>query len=387
LRTANGHDRDERRSSWLELFFDLVFAGAVGELAGAFQEHPGLGTLGGFALLFTAIWWLWVQFTFYADRHESEDATHRAAFMVVMLLCVGLAAAAPRAIAGNTTSFVIAFSSLRALQVLLYLRARCVLPATRPLYDRYLIFFGMGGALWLLSLTVGGSARFAFWAAAFGADLAGALANRSPSRRLPVNASHLAERFQLFVLIVLAESVARLIGAASMRSWSVPLGVVLAAALLTLAALWWAWLTAIDGDQLGQAKSMIRFVATNLPIVAGLAGASAGLHIAILAAHGGGTIGIWPRVALYGGVSVFLFATAFLPSARFSLPLRIIRVSSSLAALGLIFMGAVVVPVYLVPALAVILVLGLTAESVVKSAGTARTVTVTPVADPAPARS
>src|SRR5262245_24203902 len=78
LRTANGHDRDERRSSWLELFFDLVFAGAVGELAGAFREHPGLGTLGGFALLFTAIWWLWVQFTFYADRHESEDATHRA---------------------------------------------------------------------------------------------------------------------------------------------------------------------------------------------------------------------------------------------------------------------------------------------------------------------
>ena len=41
LRTANGHDRDERRASWLELFFDLVFAGAVGQLAGAFQDHPG----------------------------------------------------------------------------------------------------------------------------------------------------------------------------------------------------------------------------------------------------------------------------------------------------------------------------------------------------------
>ena len=31
LRTANGHHRDERRASWLELFFDLVFAGAVGQ--------------------------------------------------------------------------------------------------------------------------------------------------------------------------------------------------------------------------------------------------------------------------------------------------------------------------------------------------------------------
>ena len=45
LRTADGHDRDERRASWLELFFDLAFAGAVGQLAGAFQSHPGLGAL------------------------------------------------------------------------------------------------------------------------------------------------------------------------------------------------------------------------------------------------------------------------------------------------------------------------------------------------------
>ena len=87
LRTAAGHSRDERRASWLELFFDLVFAGAVGQLAGALQDHPGLAALARFAMLFTAIWWLWVQFSFYADRHESEDAAHRGAFAAAMLLC------------------------------------------------------------------------------------------------------------------------------------------------------------------------------------------------------------------------------------------------------------------------------------------------------------
>src|SRR5215469_15849929 len=107
LRTSGGHDQEERRASWLELFFDLVFAGAVGQLAGAFQDHPGLGTLLRFTILFTPIWWLWVQLTFYADRHESEDAAHRAAFLTAMLLCVGLAASAPRALAGGTTGFVI----------------------------------------------------------------------------------------------------------------------------------------------------------------------------------------------------------------------------------------------------------------------------------------
>jgi low temperature requirement protein LtrA len=363
LRTANGHHRDERRASRLELFFDLVFAGAVGQLAGALQDHPGLPALARFVMLFAPIWWLWVQFAFYADRHESGDAVHRAAFLSAILLCVGLAASAPRALAGNTEGFVVAFVCLRALQLLLYARARCTLPATRRLYSRYLIFFGAGGALWLSSLAVSGSARFAFWGAGLASDAIGALAMLQPSRRLPVNASHLADRFQLFVLIVLGESVARLISAAAVRSWSLPLAVVLAAALLTIAALWRAWLTAADRDALDSPQSIARFTAINLPIVVGIAAASAGLHIAILAAHGGGTIGAGPRAALYGGVSVYLLATSMLPSTRLSRPVRLTRLMTSLGAMGLVFMGAIVVPVFLVPALAVVLGLGLAAEA------------------------
>ena len=42
LRTAGGHSQEERRASWLELFFDLAFAGAVGQLAGPLQDHPSL---------------------------------------------------------------------------------------------------------------------------------------------------------------------------------------------------------------------------------------------------------------------------------------------------------------------------------------------------------
>src|SRR5262249_18600497 len=148
LRTADGHHRDERRASWLQLFFDLVFPAAGRQLAGALQDHPGLGTLARFVMLFTPIWWLWVQFTFYADRHESEDAVHRAAFFSAILLCVGLAASAPRALAGATTGFAVAFACLRGLQLLLYARARCSLPETRRLYNRYLIFFGAGRAPW-----------------------------------------------------------------------------------------------------------------------------------------------------------------------------------------------------------------------------------------------
>src|SRR5262249_42288493 len=148
-----------------------------------------------FALLFTPIWWLWVQLTFYADRHESDDTSHRAAFLAAILLCVGLAASAPRALSGSSTGFVIAFVCLRGLQRALYARARHHLPATRALYSRYLIFFGAGGVLWLSSLAVGGSVRYAFWGVALVSDLAGGLTMLIRRRRVPLNTWHLADRF------------------------------------------------------------------------------------------------------------------------------------------------------------------------------------------------
>jgi len=363
LRTADGHHLEPRRVSWVELFFDLVFAGAVNQLAGALQDHPNLITLAHFAFFFVPVWWLWVQFTFYADRHESDDASYRCVFLVAMVLCAGLAASAARAVSGDPAGFVVAFAGLRGLQLLCYARARKHLPATRELYGRYLICFGSGGALWLSSLAVGNPLRYAVWAAALAADAAGPLGMLASRRRVPLNASHLTERFQIFVLIVLGESVARLISAAALRPWSVPLAAVLAAAVVTLATLWWAWIRSADHRALDGPPVITRFAAANLPIVAGIAAASAGLHVAILAADGATTIGIGPRAALYGGVSVCLLASAILPSGKLTRRARAARLATSAAAMGLVFMGAIVLPVYLVPALAAVLALGLAAET------------------------
>jgi len=365
LRTADGHEREQRRASWVELFFDLVFAGAVNQLAGALQDHPGLGTLARFAFFFVPVWWLWVQFSFYAERHESGDATHRGAFLAAIILCAGLAASASRAVTGDPAGFIIAFAALRGLQLLLYARARKHLPATQPLYGRYLICFGLGGVLWIASLPAGGPPRYALWTAALAADAADALGMLAPGRQIPVNPWRLAERFQLFVLIVLGESVARLISAAALRPWSVPLAAVLTAAVVTLGALWWAWIRSADHRALDHPRAIAWFAAANLPIVGGVAAASAGLHLAIPAADGAATIGIGPRAAPYGGVSVCLLASASLPSRQMTTPSRAARLATSAAAMSLVFMAAIVIPVYLVPALTLTLALtlGVAAES------------------------
>src|SRR5262249_60273228 len=116
--------------------------------------------------------------SFYAARHASDDAGPRLAFLSAILLCIGLGASASRALSGDTTGFAVAFACLRSLQLLLYARARHHLPSTRPLYNCYLICFGIGGALWLAKLAVSGRARFGFWGADLLADSDGALAMR-----------------------------------------------------------------------------------------------------------------------------------------------------------------------------------------------------------------
>ena len=58
-----------------------------------------------------------------------------------------------------------------------------------------------------------------------------------------------------------------------------------------------------------------------------------------------------------------MLASAILPSRKLTRSARTVRLITAAAAMGLVFMGAIVVPVYLVPALAVVLVAGMAAES------------------------
>jgi low temperature requirement protein LtrA len=45
----------ERRSTWTELFFDLVFVVAVAQLAAGLHRDPSIGTAGAFLGLFVPV--------------------------------------------------------------------------------------------------------------------------------------------------------------------------------------------------------------------------------------------------------------------------------------------------------------------------------------------
>jgi low temperature requirement protein LtrA len=371
LLTGNGHEKDERHASWLELFFDLVFLAATAQLVAVLESHASISGIARFAALFAVIWWVWVMFTTYSDRFGTEDIFHRIAIMLAMVLAVGLAVAAPGTFHGHSTPFVIAYLLLKSEQIGLFARVWRQVPAIRPLYGRFIAASIFSCVCWGASLAVTGSARFVLCAVGLLVEMLTPWFSIEAAQHAPLNVSHLPERFGTFVLIVLGGSVVQLVTAASQRPWSIRLTVVLLAAFTTIAIMWWIALNSFDHDAVrrGRRPTLV-YIYTQLPLVASIAAASAGLHSAILAATGAGPIHLGPRIAIYGGVAVALAMTAVLPAGRAHPRARRIRLVASGVSAGLVAMGAVVAPVFLLPSLSLVLAAVIAADEL--CLGTAR---------------
>jgi low temperature requirement protein LtrA len=78
-----GRSRDEegRSATPLELFFDLVFVVAVAFAAAAMHHHVVEGVVGEsivrYLQVFFAIWWAWMNFTWFASAYDTDDVPYR----------------------------------------------------------------------------------------------------------------------------------------------------------------------------------------------------------------------------------------------------------------------------------------------------------------------
>lgn len=131
LRTLE-EEGQQRRASWLELFFDLVFVVAIAELA---QQLVRDHTVGGFAIfcaLFMPVFIAWQGFSFYADRFDTDDVLFRGVMFAAMLAILTLAGQIENVAGGHgDVGFVLAYVVLRALVVGLNLRARAATSRSR----------------------------------------------------------------------------------------------------------------------------------------------------------------------------------------------------------------------------------------------------------------
>lgn len=347
LRTAE-EGGEERHASWLELFFDLVFVVAIAELA---YSLAGDLTPGGFALfaaLSVPVWWAWIGYTFYADRFETDDAFYRLAMFLAMLGVIALAVNLPKAFEGGSATFAASYVAVRVVLIALYARARRHVPAARDLCTRYVAGFGLGAAFWLFSVFVPEPWRYVLWAVGLAVDLATPLLSSRAIVSTPFDTSHIPERFGLFTIIVLGESVVLVATGLSEVSWGTSSLLAAALGFGIAAALWWIYFDFTETSAIRERRLWAGqvYVYGHLVIVLSLTAVAVGIQQTILAT-GEGPPPSGARLALCGGVALFMLSTAAIHVASRRGGNVLIPVGLATAAVLLGFLGGFLPPVVL----------------------------------------
>jgi low temperature requirement protein LtrA len=241
VRLWSADPSQSRRASWLELFFDLIFVAAVAQVGVPLGVDYTLHGLVRYGLMFLLIWWAWLGHTMYSTRFDADDIVQRLLTLLQIFAAAAMAANAKSAFdSRDSAGFAAAYAVLRAVLVVQYLRARR-LTETRRLTTLYAVGFGAAAFLWAVAAIFPAPIRFWLWAAALLIDLGTPWLAVQHTHKCPPDAEHLPERFGLFTIILLGESVASVMhGMESQDMWS-PSAAVSAFTGLSLAFGYWWW--------------------------------------------------------------------------------------------------------------------------------------------------
>jgi low temperature requirement protein LtrA len=367
LRTV-GAAEEERHATWLELFFDLVFVICIAEVVHTLEDDRSLGGFLGTAGLFVPIWWAWVGYTVYADRFDTDDLLHRVLVLAGMLAVIAMALSVHDALHGGSARFALAYVAVRSIVLLLNARARRHAAPARPLLNLYLAAFTAGAALWLVSVLVPEPYRYLLWAVGIVVDVSAPWLGRRQIAQAPIHASHMTERYGLFTLIVLGESVISVAQGAAGVDWEPGTLAVALTGFVAVACLWWTYFEYISDLANRSVLQGLCFNYAHLPLLAGLVSVALGIELAVLeaATH---ELSRATAAALGGGTALYLLAlTAMHAASGHHVSDRVLwlRLASALVALAIGAFGPLGAPAGLVGLLAALLVAHVAAETVLQ---------------------
>jgi low temperature requirement protein LtrA len=245
-----------KRVSWVELYLDLVFVLAVGQLAHLLVAHPDMRHVWIALGLFFVLWWTWVGFAVLYNRHGADDTAQRLLFLAGSVPAGVAAVAIEPASTGDVAVFSLSLAVIRVLLAAGYGYKAGRTELLRLRIGRACV---ASAALFAISAVTPGPFRYVLWAIAIGVESGAMLAeDREAMRRArrerditalaPANPSealdahHFAERFGLFLIILLGEVVVEA-GQASVDGnvASTAVWTALVAAMILAAALWWVY--------------------------------------------------------------------------------------------------------------------------------------------------
>ena len=314
LRPAKG----ERRATYFELFFDLVYVFAITQLSHHLLANLTWSGAAETAFLLVAVYWAWNYTTWMANWFDPEVPAVRLVLVFVMLASLLMAVAVPEGFGDHAMLFA---ASYCALQIARNGFVVAVTPAGRfnRNFQQILTWSILSAPLWIGGALADAGARWALWLTALGIDLAAPLMRYWLPRRGPtpmteweIDAGHFAERFQLFVIIVLGESIVLAGATATDVGLTSSVVVALGVAFLSSVALWWLYFgreatSAVRRMAADEAPGRVgrdAYTYLHLPIVAGILLTAVGDELVI--AHPSDELGTAGALAVLGGPALYL---------------------------------------------------------------------------------
>ncbi|MET8294941.1 low temperature requirement protein A [Streptomyces sp. NPDC005180] len=288
--TARSRVEGHRTATTLELFFDLCFVVAIAQagqrLVHALVEgHPGSGVVG-YSFVFFGVWWAWMNFTWFASAYDCDDVPYRVTTLVQIAGVLVYAAGVGQAFDGNDwTVAVIGYLIMRVALTAQWLRAAAgesgAARASALTYAAGLVLCQAG---WVALLFAPADwKRWLFLVLVVAELMVPVVAERG--HQTPWHAHHIAERYGLFTIIVLGETIAAsTVAVKSAIDEHEALGVLLpiaAGGLLIVFAAWWIYFAVPMHERLNSNREAIPWGYGHLLIFASGAAIGAGIEVAV----------------------------------------------------------------------------------------------------------
>jgi low temperature requirement protein LtrA len=285
-RLRTGED-GERPTTWLEMFFDLVFVVAVDQVARRLHAELSIQSILGFMVLYGAVWWAWVGYVIYNDRFGTDDLGDRLLTLLQMGAVTVVAVRAHDAFENGAQAFALAYGGFRAILSLRYAIAAWFIPSVRSHALGQSLGYALAAMIWIGSAAVSGNARFAVWGIGFLVDLGTPLVERRFHLAVPPNPLHIEERFGTFINIVLGEGFVGLVEGMRDLAWGRPAAITGALALVLGFEIWWVYFEKLDSAPIVEVKRSGRmlpyklWIFAHLPLAAGIAAAGIGVGVVV----------------------------------------------------------------------------------------------------------
>ncbi|WP_235940676.1 low temperature requirement protein A [Paramicrobacterium fandaimingii] len=307
-----------RVASPLELFFDLVFVVSVSlsssHLHAAESDAHIVSGVGSYLMVLLAVWWAWMNFTWFATAFDTDDWFYRLLTIVQMSGALVLAAGTGSAMTeGDFTIMTLGYVVMRLPMVAQWLRAAASVPHLRQTALVYAVGITIMQVLWIARLWLPEQGGVVSFLVLMGGELTvPIIAERR--RHTPWHPEHITERYSLFTLILIGESVLAsanaVIDSVEHTAHLPSLIIVAVCGLILAAGMWWTYFAREHSDSITSFGSSLTFGYGHFVVFAAAGALSAGIEVAIdVDTNAADVAGVAAAATLTVPVSLFLLGT------------------------------------------------------------------------------